>query len=285
MKAITNRATRELAALLAACLVVHATAHAQQAKVDAGVKSPDDTAGASDTDLAKKIQNPIGDLYSFPFQSNTNFGVGPRGGTQEILNIQPVIPIHITPDWNIITRTILPLVWSPDLSPAPSVPFGIGPTTFSAFLSPAKPTNGWLWGVVGRFGGYGLFLSKGEAGFDRGRIVFMYNLLDLKRTMWEGPELEPGRHTIVFEWTPEAPGLGKGGTGVLTVDGKEAARNTMDHSTPITFPEDETFDVGLDTRTGVALLEYRYDPPFKFTGKIDRLTFELGPDLASEAKK
>jgi arylsulfatase len=137
----------------------------------------------------------------------------------------------------------------------------------------------------GRFGGYGLFLSKGEFGFDRGRVVFLYNLLDLKRTMWEGPELEPGRHTIVFQWTPEGPGLGKGGTGVLTVDGKEVAKNTMEHSTPITFPEDETFDVGLDTRTGVALLEYRYDPPFKFTGKIDRLTFELGPDQASEAKK
>jgi len=137
----------------------------------------------------------------------------------------------------------------------------------------------------GRFGGYGLFLSKGEFGFDRGRVVFLYNLLDLKRTMWEGPELEPGRHTIAFQWTPESPGLGKGGTGVLFVDGKEVARNTMEHSTPITFPEDETFDVGLDTRTGVALLEYRYDPPFKFTGKIDRLTFELGPDQASEAKK
>jgi arylsulfatase A-like enzyme len=137
----------------------------------------------------------------------------------------------------------------------------------------------------GRFGGYGLFLSKGEFGFDRGRVVFLYNLVDLKRTLWEGPELEPGRHTIVFEWTPEGPGLGKGGTGVLTVDGKESARNTMEHSTPITFPEDETFDVGLDTRTGVALLEYRYDSPFKFTGKIDRLTFELGPDQASEAKQ
>jgi arylsulfatase A-like enzyme len=137
----------------------------------------------------------------------------------------------------------------------------------------------------GRFGGYGMFLSKGEFGFDRGRVVFLYNLLDLKRTMWEGPELEPGRHTIIFHWTPESPGLGKGGTGVLSVDGQEVARNTMEHSTPITFPEDETFDVGLDTRTGVALLEYRYDPPFKFTGKIDRLTFELGPDQASEAKK
>ncbi len=49
--------------------------------------------------------------------------------------------------------------------------------------------------------------------------MFLYNLLDLKRTMWEGPELEPGRHTIVFHWMPEGPGLGKGGTGVLTVDG------------------------------------------------------------------
>jgi arylsulfatase len=69
--------------------------------------------------------------------------------------------------------------------------------------------------------------------------------------------------------------LGKGGTGVLSVDGKEVARKSMEHTTPVTFPEDETFDVGLDTRTGVALLEYRYDPPFKFTGKIGKLTFKL----------
>ena len=58
-----------------------------------------------------------------------------------------MIPIHITPDWNIITRTILPVVWNPDLSPVPTVPVGTAPTTFSAFLSPKNPTNGWLWGV------------------------------------------------------------------------------------------------------------------------------------------
>ena len=129
----------------------------------------------------------------------------------------------------------------------------------------------------GRFGGYGLFLSKGEFGFDRGRVVFLYNLLDLKRTMWEGPELAAGKHTIVFDFKPDSPGLGKGGTGVLYVDGQEAARNSMDHTTPITFPEDETFDIGQDTRTPLALVEYRYDVPFKFTGKIDKLTFELDP--------
>ena len=64
---------------------------------------------------------------------------------------------------------------------------------------------------------------------------------------------------------------------MLSVDGKEVARNSMEHTTPITFPEDETFDVGQDTRTGVALVEYRYDAPFKFTGKINKLTFKLGP--------
>ena len=62
---------------------------------------------------------------------------------------------------------------------------------------------------------------------------------------------------------------------MLSVDGKEVAKNSMDHTTPVTFPEDETFDVGQDTRTGVALVEYRYDVPFKFTGKIDKLTFKL----------
>jgi hypothetical protein len=125
----------------------------------------------------------------------------------------------------------------------------------------------------GRFGGYALFLSKGVGGIRKGKPVFLYNLLNLKRTVWAGPELSPGKHTIAFEFKPAAPGLGKGGTGVLKVDGKEVARNTMENSTPITFPEDETFDVGSDTRTGVAMVEYRYDVPFKFTGTINKLTF------------
>ena len=125
-------------ALLAAILA--ATAFASLGSAQAQQAAPgDDTAGQSELDLAKKLQNPIGDLYSFPFQSNTNFGFGPHNGTQEILNIQPVIPIHINEDWNVITRTILPLVWNPDLSPVPSVPFGTGPTTFSALPVAGEP--------------------------------------------------------------------------------------------------------------------------------------------------
>ncbi|HUL42709.1 MAG TPA: sulfatase-like hydrolase/transferase, partial [Burkholderiales bacterium] len=112
----------------------------------------------------------------------------------------------------------------------------------------------------------------------KGKPVFLYNLLNLKRTIWAGPALGAGKHTIVFDYKSDGPGLGKGGTGVLYVDGKEVARNSMEHGTPITFPEDETFDIGEDTRTGVAMLDYRYDVPFKFTGKIDKLTFKLEPE-------
>jgi len=106
------------------------------------------------------------------------------------------------------------------------------------------------------------------------------------RTVWAGPELGAGKHTIVFDFKSDGPGLGKGGTGVLSVDGKEVARNSIEHGTPITFPEDETFDIGSDTRTGVALLEYRYDVPFTFTGTINKLTFNLEPaQLTAEERE
>jgi arylsulfatase len=137
----------------------------------------------------------------------------------------------------------------------------------------------------GRFGGYALFLSKGVEGVRRGKPVFLYNLLDLKRTTWAGPELGPGKHTIVFDFKSDGPGLGKGGTGVLSVDGKEVARNSVDHTIPITFPEDESFDIGRDTRTGVAMLEYRYDVPFAFTGKLDKLTFKLEPQRLTAGER
>jgi len=137
----------------------------------------------------------------------------------------------------------------------------------------------------GRFGGYGLFLSKGKLGVGRGKVVFLYNLLDLKRTAWEGPTLGAGKHTIVFDFKFDGGGFGKGGTGVLSVDGKKVAKNSMEHTTPIMFPEDETFDVGQDTGTPLALIEYRYDTPFKFTGKINKLTFDLGPAQYTEADR
>ncbi|HYX53051.1 MAG TPA: arylsulfatase, partial [Candidatus Limnocylindrales bacterium] len=119
----------------------------------------------------------------------------------------------------------------------------------------------------------------------KSKPVFVYNLLNLKRTVWEGPSLSAGKHTIVFEFKSDGPGLGKGGTGFLTVDGKEVAKNYMEHTTPVTFPEDETFDIGQDTRTGVALLRHRYDAPFSFTGSIQKLTFNLGEAQLTEEEQ
>jgi hypothetical protein len=97
--------------------------------------------------LAEKLQNPIADPISLPFQNNTNFNVGPNKGTHDILNIQPVIPIHIDEDWNVITRTIVPLTWSPSFQRVASVPpFGVSQSSFSAFLSPKNTIDGWTWG-------------------------------------------------------------------------------------------------------------------------------------------
>jgi hypothetical protein len=97
-------------------------------------------------DLAKLAQNPVGNLISLPFQNNTNLNFGPEKGTQNILNIQPVIPISIDNDWNIITRTILPVISQPPLGPGDSRTNGTGDLQLSAFLSPANPGH-WIWGA------------------------------------------------------------------------------------------------------------------------------------------
>ena len=96
--------------------------------------------------LAKLAQNPIGNLVSVPFQNNTNFDTGPQKGTQNILNIQPVVPISVNDDWNVITRTILPVISNPAFTPFGDRVNGIGDIQFNAFLSPANPGK-WIWGA------------------------------------------------------------------------------------------------------------------------------------------
>ncbi len=97
-------------------------------------------------ELAKMTQNPVANLISVPFQNNTNFRYGPEKGTQNILNIQPVIPITVNEDWNVITRTILPVISQPPLTPFDDRVFGLGDLQFSAFLSPAN-AEGLIWGA------------------------------------------------------------------------------------------------------------------------------------------
>jgi arylsulfatase len=105
-------------------------------------------------------------------------------------------------------------------------------------------------------------------------------MLDLKLFKWEGSALSAGKHTIVFDFKYDGPGPAKGGTGVLSVDGKELDRKTLEHTIPLTMPLDETFDVGMDTGSGV---DNSYELPFKSTSAIDKLTIKLGPSQMTEA--
>jgi len=86
------------------------------------------------------------DLISLPFQNNTNFDVGPQKKTQNILNIQPVWPVTLSESWNLITRTIVPVVSQPGSLPGQDRENGLGDTTFTAFFSPARPSK-WIWGA------------------------------------------------------------------------------------------------------------------------------------------
>lgn len=100
----------------------------------------------SKTELAKLAQNPVANLISVPFQNNTNFDVGQFHGTQNILNIQPVVPVSLTEQWNLINRTIVPVISNPALSPAIGGVGGLGDVQYEAFLSPAQPGR-WIWGL------------------------------------------------------------------------------------------------------------------------------------------
>ena len=104
----------------------------------------------SATELAKKTQNPVADLISVPFQNNFNFNTGSKDATVYILNVQPVIPIKLSEDWNLITRTIMPIINQPSLFPEPSKfsdsAFGLGDINPTLFLSPGKPGK-FIWGL------------------------------------------------------------------------------------------------------------------------------------------
>lgn len=109
-------------------------------------QEPQAATGGSAEELARAAQNPIAAMISVPFQNNINFGYGPNDHIQNVLNIQPVIPISLSDQWNLVTRTILPVISQPGMAPGEGTTFGLGATQFSAFLSPAQ-TGRLIWGV------------------------------------------------------------------------------------------------------------------------------------------
>jgi len=141
----------------------------------------------------------------------------------------------------------------------------------------------------GRFAGYGFYVLKNKP-------VFLWNLVDLKRIRWEGAEaLSPGKHVLEFDFQYDGlgmatlafnnmSGIGRSGTGVLKVDGKDVATQKMERTIPFILAWDENLDVGSDTGTPVA--DQDYQVPFAFTGKIDKITLTIDrPKLTPEDEK
>jgi arylsulfatase A-like enzyme len=141
----------------------------------------------------------------------------------------------------------------------------------------------------GRFAGYGFYLLEGKP-------VFLWNLINLKRVKWEGPQaLPPGRHTVEFDFKYDGlgagtlaynnmSGLGQSGTGTLKVNGKVVDSKQMKRTLPIILQWDEAFDVGSDTLTGVNDADYK--PPFPLTAKLNKLTIKVDrPQLSEEEAK
>ena len=141
----------------------------------------------------------------------------------------------------------------------------------------------------GRFAGYGFYVLKGKP-------VFTWNLVDLRRIRWEGPEaLTPGKHTLEFDFKYDGlgiatlafnniSGVGRSGVGVLSVDGKAVAEQKMERTLPFILQWDESLDIGSDTLTGVNDADYQ--PPFAFNGKIEKITLTVErPKLTPEDVK
>ena len=202
-------------------------------------------------------------------------------------------------DNSLVTRAITPrpsitagknvFTWTHPLTGTPN---GDAPSILNASYNfkaeveiPQGGAEGMLITQGGRFGGYGFYLLKGKP-------VFLWNLVDVKRIRWEGPELAPGKHLLEFDFKYDGlgagtmafnnySGIGRGGTGVLKVDGTEVATQKMEHTIPFLLQFDESLDVGSDTLTGVNDADYQ--PPFKFTGKINKITLTIDrPKLSPE---
>jgi arylsulfatase A-like enzyme len=213
-------------------------------------------------------------------------------------NKYQVLPL----DASVSTRMVAPrpnlsagrndFAWSGEITGTPN---GDAPNLLDASFTyraeieiPQVGADGMIVTQGGRFAGYGFYVLHEKP-------VFLYNFFDMQRTRWEGPDaLTPGRHTLEFEFKYDGLGLatlaynnpsgiGRGGTGVLRVDGKEVARHPVEHTVPLIWQWDENFDIGADTGTPVS---DDYQVPFKFSGRITKLTLHIDrPKLTAEDER
>ena len=179
--------------------------------------------------------------------------------------------------------------------PITGIPNGDAPSLLNASYNfkvdveiPQGGAEGMLITQGGRFAGYGFYVVKNKP-------VFTWNLVDLKRVRWEGPELTPGKHVLEFDFRYDGmgpatiafgstSGVGQSGTGVLKVDGTAVATEKMEHTIPFILQWDESLDIGSDTGTPVD--DDDYSTPFVFTGKLNKVSLDIDrPKLSPEDVK
>jgi arylsulfatase len=265
------------------------------------VRPPWDTVGAVNPNPADDVSWELYDLTKDWTQSNDIAAANP--GKLKILQDMfwvEAAKYNVLPlDASVATRVITP---KPSLAAGRTVftysgevtgiPPGDAPSLLATSYTvtaeveiPPGGAEGMLNTNGGRFGGYGFYLLKNKP-------VFLWNLVGLKRVRWEGPELTLGKHTLEFDFKYDglgiatlafnnASGLGRSGTGTLKVDGKVVATEKMERTIPMILQWDETFDVGVDTGTPVD--DNDYQVPFRFTGKLNKLTLSIDrPKLTPE---
>ena len=207
----------------------------------------------------------------------------------QVLPLDPTVVARLLTPRPSITAGRSEFVWTQPLTGTPN---GDAPSLLNSSYNfkaeveiPQGGAEGMLITQGGRFAGYGFYVLKNKP-------VFLWNLVDLKRVRWEGPELTPGKHVVEFDFKYDglgmgtmmfgsAEGIGRGGTGVLKVDGNAVATQQMEHSIPFILQWDENLDVGSDT--GSPVNDQDYQVPFKFTGKIDKISLSIDrPKLSPE---
>jgi arylsulfatase len=234
-------------------------------------------------DVAAKYPEKLKEMQDLFWKEAEKYQVLPLDATVATRLIAP--RPSITAGRNVFTWT----------QPLAGTPNGDAPSVLNASYNfkaeievPEGPAEGMLITQGGRFGGYGFYVLKGKP-------VFLWNLVDLKRVRWEGPELTPGKHVLEFDFKYDGlgmgtlayasmSGIGSSGRGVLKVDGKIVAEQKMQRTLPLILQWDENLDVGSDTGTPVSDADYQV--PFAFTGKIKKITLTIDrPKLTPEDTK
>jgi arylsulfatase len=232
-------------------------------------------------DVAARYPEKLKELQSLFWQEAKTYHVLPLDSTVATRLIAP--RPSITAGRNVFTWT----------GPLTGTPYGDAPSVLNTSYNfkaeievPQGGAEGMLITTGGRFAGYGFYLLKGKP-------VFTWNLVDLKRVKWEGPDvLPPGKHTLEFDFKYDGlgmgtlafnnlSGIGRSGTGALKVDSRVVAEQKMERTVPLILQWDENLDVGSDTGTPVDDRDYQV--PFAFTGKIERITLTIDrPTLTPE---